>query len=263
MQSVEPWSAWQENFRTVIDGCVAAHGSSCLAKAFKDRPRPQIDNAQHAVSGELFYDLRTAMAILAVPNAADALRQDYGIDTKAYLGTGFSVSLTQAGVASYWQAVQTEFFVPNLCAQAIDRSVCPTADPAVWTSRLKSTDLTVALDQPVEAILTDDAKAFIARSGITPRADGLPNALVRFAPLNASFYKGTVGRPGMKRVFFADYVQVRGKPLRQVLIATGAASLIANPDPNQDFFVWIYVPSAMTMAVPASWHALFDVLQAE
>jgi hypothetical protein len=246
-----------------MDGCVAARGSACLAKAFRDRPRPQIDNPRREVSGELFYDLRTAMAMLAVPSAADALSRDYGIDSKAYLGTGFSVPVTKTGVASYWQALQNEYFLPNLCAQAIDPATCPVADPDVWTLRLNAGELMAALDRPVESILTNDAKAFIARTGTGSRADGLPKVFVRFTPLRASFYKGTVGRPGLVRVFFADYTQVRAKPLREVLIATGASALIGDPDPSQDFFVWIYAPVGATKAVAASWHALFDALQAE
>jgi len=263
MQSAAQWAAWQDNLRELIDACVAGRGSSCLEKAYRDRPRPPIDNPLHTVSGELLYDLRTAEAMLSVPNAADALYREYGIDTVAYLGTGFSVPVSQAGVAPYWRGTQREFFVPNLRAQAIDPSVCPSADPDVWTWRLTATQMTASLDQPIAAIMTGDLSALTRHVEGAPRADGLPNALVRFGLINPNFYKGTFGRPDAKRVFFADFVQLRGKSLREALIATGASTLIANPDPNQAFFVWIYAPGDSTKAVPASWHAVFEALQAD
>jgi hypothetical protein len=261
IQAAEQWSAWQNNLRTVMESCVAANGISCLATAYKDRARPPIDNPQHTVSGDLFYDLRTALAMLAVPSVADALWHEYGVDTMAYLGTGYSVPVTLAGVAPYWQGVQREYFVPNLCAQAIDPVVCPAAEPDVWTWRLSNAQMRAALDKPVTALMTGDTQTLSRRVRAAPRSDGLPNALVRFALLNPSFYKGTFGRPEAKRVFFADYVQVSGKSLREALIATGASTLIGNPDPNQAFFIWIYAPGTNAKAAPASWHAVFEALQ--
>ena len=53
-----------------------------------------------------------------------------------------------------------------------------------------------------------------------------------------------------------------GKSLREALIATGASTLIGNPDPNQAFFVWIYAPGSDTKAAAASWHAVFEALEA-
>lgn len=263
MEAAGQWSAWQSNLQSVMDGCVTAHGPSCLAKAFNDRARPPIDNPQHSVTGDLFYDLRTATAMLAIPSVADALWREYGVDSTAYLGTGFSVPVTQAGLAPYWQGVQREFFVPNLCAQAVDPMVCPVADADVWTWRLTSAQMKAALDRPVTAILKGNLRVLNQRLKGPPRADGLPNALVRFGLINPSFYKGTFGRPDAKRVFFADYGQAAGKSLRQALIATGATTLIENPNPDQDFFVWIYAPGADAKATPASWHALFEALAAD
>jgi hypothetical protein len=258
-----PWSAWQGHMRATMDRCVAAKENACLALAFKDRPRPPIDNPRHTVSGDLLYDLRTAEAMLAIPNVADALWREYGIDTVAYLGTGYSVPLMPGGaVAPYWQGTQREYFVPNLCAEAIDSAICPAADPDVWTWRLTSVELKAALDRPIAAILKGDTRTLRARVAGAARPDGLPNALVRFALINPANYKGTFGRVDAKRVFFADYVQVSSKSLREALIATGASTLIGNPDPNQAFFLWIYAPGTETKAAAASWHAVFEALEA-
>jgi hypothetical protein len=257
------WSAWQDHLRSAMDGCVSANEKSCLSKAFKDLPRPPIDNPAHSVSGELFYDLRTAQAMLAVPSIADALWREYGVDSVAYLGTGYSVPLTPAGVASYWQGTQREYFVPNLCAQTADSALCPAADPDVWTWRLTSGQMKAALDRPISAIMKGDTRKLRSRMRAAPRDDGLPNAFVRFALLNPGNYKGTFGRADAKRVFFADFAQVSGKSLRQALIATGASTLIGDPDPGQVFFIWIYAPGGNTKAAAASWRAVFDALEAD
>ena len=259
----QAWSAWQDNLRNVMETCVAAKENACLAKAYRDRARPPNDNPQNSVTGDLYYDLRTAVAMLAIPAVADALWREYGLDGIAYLGTGFSVPITQSGVAPYWQSVQREYFVPNLCAQAVDPVLCPTVDPDVWTWRLTGAQLKTALDRPVAALLKGNIRTLRARIRATPRSDGLPNALVRFGVLDPALYKGTFGRPDAKRVFFADYAQVSGKSLRQALIATGASTLIANPDSTKAFFMWIYAPGTDAKAAPASWHALFEALQGD
>jgi hypothetical protein len=259
----QAWSAWQDNLRRVMETCLSAQEHSCLAKAYKDRARPVIDNPQHSASGDLFYDLRTAVAMLAIPSVADALWREYGLDAIAYLGTGYSVPASPAGLAPYWQGVQREYFVPNLCAQAIDAAVCPAADPDVWTWRLTSAQLNAGLDRPMAALLKGNTRILMARLRAAPRSDGLPNALVRFGLLDPSLYKGTFGRSEAKRVFFADYAQVSGKTLRQALIATGASTLIEKPDPAKAFFIWVYAPGADAKATPASWHAVFEALQKE
>ncbi len=61
-------------------------------------------------------------------------------------------------------------------------------------------------------------------------------------------------------MFFADFGQVRAKTLREALIATGASTLLDNPDPAKTFFVWIYAPAADSQATVASWKELFRLL---
>jgi hypothetical protein len=263
VQLAEQWDAWHDDLRGMMDVCLGGNGSSCLEKAFRELPRPPIDNPQHTVSGELLYDLRTADAMLSIPSVADALWREYGVDTVAYLGTGYSVPLTPAGVAPYWQGMQREYFVPNLCAQTIDPAICPKADPDVWTWRLTSAEMKAALDKPIGALLKGNTQTLKRRIGAAPRNDGLPNALVRFALLDPANYKGTFGRADAKRVFFADFTQVSGKSLRAALVATGASTLIANPNPNQAFFMWVYAPGKNTNAAAASWRAVFESLEAD
>jgi hypothetical protein len=254
------WTAWQDNFRIVMNNCVAKQEDSCLAKAFKDRPRPANDNSQ-SVAGELFYDLRTAMAMLAVPSAGSAIQREYGIDPDAYLGTGYSVPLTDGRITPYWRGTQREYLVPNLCAEAADPKVCP-PDSDVRTRQVNAGKVKDVLEEDVATALKD-LDSVISRVSKLPAAEDVPRVLVRFTFLNPSFYRGTFGRPGTKRVFFADYMQVRDKTVRDTMIATGAFKPKAPLDPNQDLFIWIYAPAGQTKAVPASWHALFEALQAE
>ena len=123
------------------------------------------------------------------------------------------------------------------------------------------------LGKPVAALLKahlaqGDRKMLTARM-LKPvaRADGLPNAFIRFGVLDPSWYKGTFGRPDAKRVFFSDYAQLRSRTLSTALADTGSTSLISGAKPGQIFFVWLYVPGAATKAEIASWHALFTALQ--
>jgi hypothetical protein len=265
----QTWSDWRENFRTVMDACVTANGTGCLITAFNDRPRPPIDNSQHSVSGDLLYDLQTAQALLAVPNAVKALKSEYGIADVAYLGTGYSVPLTGAQKPeAYWLAVQHEYFLPNLCAQQVKVDPCPAADPDVWTWQLTQSQFTAMLDQPVAELLTaapvgGDPELLAHRMLPSPkaRADGLPNAFIRFSMFELSGYSGTFGQSKARRVFFSDYAQLSPRTLRTALADTGSASLISGATPQKTFFVWLYMPGAQTKADIASWHALFVALE--
>ena len=188
------------------------------------------------------------------------LYRQYGIDSAAYLGTGYSVPVAGDAAGQYDLARQREYFVPNLCAQAVDAAVCPARAPRVWTWRLNAAQFTAALDRKIAAVLRkrpDHHPRTIAR-----RLAQHGNLLIRFGAVPTQFYKGQFGRGDAVRVFFADYDQVRVSTLRQAMTATGAATLLDHPDPGKSYFIWLYAPE--DAAVPASWRALFTLLgQAE
>lgn len=258
----DAWTAWGDNFDSVVSACVKAAESNCLSKAFTSRERPAAE-AGASVADDLYRDLRTAQVLLHQKDASDLLWKLYGIDSSAYLGTGYSVPLTGPGAKNYEFAVQREYFVPNLCAEAADPAICPKRDANIWTWRLDSRQLAAWADQPVVRLLrsqrpTQDAAGFPKHSVATPL--DLPPLLIRFGSLPLAYYKGTFGRPGAERVFFADYEQTRGKTLRAAMTATGASTLLDNPDPSKTFFIWIYAPGKDSKAAVASWKELFRLL---
>lgn len=267
-QPADDWSAWSANFGNVISACVNANETGCLAKAFNDHARPA-DAATPDVTDRLYRDLRTAEVMLHQKEARDLLWREYGIDGSDYLGTGYSVPLTGTFAGQYAYARQREYFVPNLCAEAVDPAVCPQKDASVWTWRLSATDLARWQSRPIAVLLArkmpqGDRASFLrqTRPGARVVRNNLPDMLIRFGSLPPAFYKGTVGRPGAVRVFFADYAQVKGKTLHDAAMATGAASLLDHPDPAKTFFIWIYAPGADSKATVASWNALFSILAA-
>jgi hypothetical protein len=266
----DPWDAWSANFNTVMDACVQANGpkdTSCLFKAFQSKERPAASGT--FVDDDLTRDLRTAEVLLHNTAASNDLWSLYGIDTPAYLGTGFSVPLAGEGAKNYEFARQREYFVPNLCAEAVDPAVCPAAQAGIWTWHLSAKELTLWADKPIATFVRahwpkTDAKLFAQRyapAAAAPRPD-LPPLLLRFGGLPPAYYKGTFGRPDARRVFFADFEQVRPKTLRAAMIATGASTLLDKPDPAKTYFIWIYAPAPDSQASVASWKALFALLTA-
>ncbi|MGN6516616.1 MAG: hypothetical protein ACTHLR_12355 [Rhizomicrobium sp.] len=263
----DDWSAWTANFDSVITACVKADEQGCLAKAFNSRERPGADAV--SVTDKLYRDLRAAEAMLHDKEAGDLLWREYGIDGNDYLGTGYSVPLAGTFAGQYAYARQREYFVPNLCAEAVDPAVCPQREPDVWTWRLSAADLVRWQNRAVAALLAKrmpqaDQAGFRRKTGVGAPIvrNNLPDLLIRFGSLPLAYYKGTVGRPGAVRVFFADYAQVKGKSLHDALVATGAASLIEKPDPAKTFFIWVYAPGPDSKASVASWNALFSILAA-
>ena len=53
---------------------------------------------------------------------------------------------------------------------------------------------------------------------------------------------------------------MRDKTLRAAIVGTGAAGLIAKPDPANTFFIWIHALDMSSAATVASWHELFTLL---
>jgi hypothetical protein len=258
----DAWAGWAKNFDHAMSACMTAQASACLSTAFKDRERPA--PASSDVASDLARDLRTADILLQQKDARDQLWRLYGIDGSAYLGTGYSVPLTGMGARNYEFGTQREFFVPNLCAEAVDPVVCPGRHAGVWTWHMDAAGLTASLDKPIADVLAANAPvadpAGFATAGTLPANGNVPPLLIRFGSLAPAYYKGTFGRPGAERVFFADYGQVRGTTLRGAMIATGAAGLVDNPDPAKTFYVWIYAPESDPQTTVASWKSLFAIL---
>ncbi len=262
--SADPWAVWSDNFTSKMTACTAAAETGCLAKAFTSLDRPAA--VSEAPADELYRDLRTAEVLLHQKDASDAMWKLYGIDSSAYLGTGYSVPLEGEGAKNYAFATQREYFVPNLCAEAADPVVCPKKDANIWTWRLTSTQLAQWADKPIVKLLRTlapqaDGQGFPKYPRTAPRPN-LPPMLIRFGSLPLASYKGTFGRSDASRVFFADYEQARGKTLRAAMTATGASTLLDNPDPSKTFFIWIYAPDANSKASVASWRELFRLLNA-
>jgi hypothetical protein len=259
---VDGWVSWQHGFARVMHGCASKAEANCLAKAFNTVSRPAL-SASGRVVDDLDRDLRTGEILLDDHDGSDALWKEFGIDSKSYLGTGYSVPQTGASL-DYDRARQREYFVPNFCAEAVDPKPCQSVRPGLWTLRLSDDQARAWLDKPVgellKAMLPHDAAGSYEHSG--PASGGLPSALIRVSRFDSKFYSGTIGRPGAQRVFFADLDQVRDTSLRDEMIATGSPALADKPDPGKTLFVWVLVPSAETDVRIASWKSLFDILAA-
>jgi hypothetical protein len=273
--AADPWQLWAQEFDRAISACVReekAEEADCLPRAFA-RPRPA-PAADASASDLLYRDLRTAGVLLGQKDAADMLARQYGIDGRAYLGTGYSVPVTGPGAYEYEYATQREFFVPNLCG---DPEHCTPRDPDVWIWKLSPAAVTPWLDREMRVFTRRVPPIFdqagfasavaAAEDGTRPADRGEPALplLVRFAIFPASSYRGMVGRPGTERVFFANYDMASEGTLRAALVGTGSKALIAlaegKADPGQTFFMWIHRPAPGSAVRPATWDALFDALE--
>ena len=123
-------------------------------KGLPARPTPRPDG--DFVADDLARDLRTADVLLHQKDASDAMWRHYGIDSTAYLGTGYSVPLAGDGAKNYEFATQREYFVAqplrrgrrrrDRCGRPLLRRA-----PGIWTFRLTAQDLTGWADKPIAA----------------------------------------------------------------------------------------------------------------
>lgn len=156
--------------------------------------------------------------------------------------------------------------MPNLCAEALDPTLCPRKDAHIWTWHLSTVQLEHWLNRPLARLLRTlhpqaGAKDFARRAAHPAQpSPEVPPLLIRFGNPALETYLGTFGQPGSVRVFFADLGQVRDKTLLGAMVATGSVGLLGKPDPARMFMIWVYAPDAKSQVTVASWKALFDLL---
>ena len=255
----DTWNDWQSGFTQTINACAIKDGA-CLNHTFTATPLPAPDST--SANDLLLRDLRAAQVMLHQPDASSLLWKLYGIDSSAYLGTGYSVPLNGPQARQYAFARQREYFVPNLCAETIDTALCPARASNLWVWKVTPQQLARWLDKPVAQLLAarrplHDAAGFNRARRAPATNPDLPRLLIRFSPVPDAFYKGQVGRGGAARVFFGDYDQARAVTLRDFITATGTTGLDA-PPPGTHYYVWLLAPGADVRQ--ASWDALFKLL---
>jgi len=266
----DPWVVWAHRIDRSVESCNQQDAAVCLAAALERHPPPAAPPEQGketSVSADFFADLRVADALLDQEHTRDLLWDEFGIDSNEFLGTGFSAPRNETGPArSYADARQREFFVPNLCADVIDNTRCPSEVANVWTWRLDAARSSQWLDRPVSDLLTRvqpsdhlnewrrQARNYLRISPTAPR-----QVLVRFARFNPQYYAGTLGRPEANLVFFTSLADVHSITLRDAMMGTGSEAL-AEPPQDETLFIWVYAPAEGDAAPSATWAALFDYL---
>jgi hypothetical protein len=267
----DPWVKWTADFDAAITAC--GNAQWCLEKAFSAEPLPPPEQLpQDPRSGEsqpvpyavgnLIRDMRAGNIMLNQEIARYQLQDYYEIAGTAYLGTGFSVPV--AG-HNYQDGLQREFLVPNVCAQAMAGASCVTPQGRVWTWRFDPATATRWLDRSF-ALLLRSRKPVSGGPGFgRHRGDGGDNALipplvVRYGTMMPAQYKGTVGKPGVHRTFFADYLQARSKTVRGFILATGSPDPEAALKSGKSLYIWVYAPGPDAQVVPATWEEVFKLL---
>lgn len=265
----DPWVKWTSDFNAALTAC--GNGEWCIEKAFSatplpppellpDDPRNGNDTPVPYAVGNLIRDMRAGNIMLNIPTARYQLQDYYEIAGTAYLGTGFSVPVLGH---NYQDGLQREFLAPNLCAQPQAGASCTAPQGKLWTWRFDSKTATRWLDKSF-ALLLKSHKPISGGPGFG-RPRGGENALIpplvaRYGTMMPDQYKGTVGKPGVHRTFFADYLQARTKTVRGFILATGSPDPQAALASGKSLYIWVYAPEPDAQVVPASWEEVFKLL---
>ena len=267
----DPWVTWTADFNAALTAC--GNGEWCIEQAFSANPLPppeqlaedprngKDDPVPYAV-GNLVRDMRAGNIMLNISTARYQLQDYYEIAGTAYLGTGFSVPVLGH---NYQDGLQREFLAPNLCAQPAAGASCVAPQGAIWTWRFDPKTATRWLDKSF-ALLLHSHKPVSGGAGFGKhRRDGgedalIPPLVVRYGTMTPDQYKGTVGKPGVHRTFFADYLQARSKTVRGFILATGSPDPEAALASGKSLYIWVYAPVRGAQVVPATWEEVFKLL---
>jgi hypothetical protein len=143
--------------------------------------------------------------------------------------------------------LQREFLAPNLCAQKAAGASCTAPKGRIWTWRFDPKTATRWLDKSF-ALLLQSRKPISGGPGFGKRRGDvgddalIPSMVVRYGTMTPDQYKGTVGKPGVHRTFFADYLQARSKTVRGFILATGSPDPQAALASGKSLFIWVYAP---------------------
>lgn len=214
---------------------------------------PYID--QKYINHDLTRNFKAGDIILT--NTKDILYNDFGIIEQCYLGTGITVpKSTTSGTGGL-----LEYWTPNLNEN----------QEAVWTWKFSpafaqsGTKVREAISENKPTNESDNNKQFKFKDCIDETSEKYKNCnfkekiddertpiLFRCSQFKATDYKGTVGRPEAKRVFFARLRDVYDITLEKACQRTGRYPALH----TDTYFVWIYIPSQEEEAVLATWENL-------
>lgn len=267
----DPWVQWTKDFDSAITACGSAEW--CLEKAFSaerlpppeqlpEDPRSGKNQPVPYAVGNLIRDMRAGNIMLNQPIARYQLQDYYEIAGTAYLGTGFSVPV--AG-HNYQDGLQREFLAPNLCAQAMAGASCTAPQGRIWTWRFDPATAIAWLDKSFSVLLLSHkpisgGPGFRKHRGAGGENALIPPLVVRYGTMMPDQYKGTVGKPGVHRTFFADYLQARSKTVRGFILATGSPDPESALKAGKSLYIWVYAPGPDAQVVPASWEEVFKLL---
>ena len=195
----------------------------------------------------LRHDQATAEVLLGSQGVRAVLKRLMGID-EHFLGTGLSNPVDNSG---YWKKASVhEYLIPNL----------PDDDPNVWMIRLKPFSL--EMSKTIKELLQEDSQdrddARCLKRAITTLCETKHpgEVVVRFAWLEESWYKHTLGPPARVRVFASEMTEVWD--VRVKLVAGHCSGY--NFNGGSIFFIWVFISGHGKTAVPATWGKVFDNL---
>jgi hypothetical protein len=201
---------------------------------------------------------------------ADTLKAMMGIDREEFTGLGRSLPIvdTQSDRMRYTEALLSEYWAPNVCAETVNTDICPQRWPRAWAWRF--TNLGDVRGMTLRQLILEMEPA--AGSGtlqLEAMRDRLRTGslrdpttlLVRFQIFPQRYYAGTVGRPEAQRVFFSSLAESAELEVQQAFLLSGMS------DPNEQStdddstaFIWVYEPQTRREYTRASWSDLFVYL---
>lgn len=212
--------------------------------------------AGHNEADLLRRDQAVADVLLSYKGVRDILAKRFGI-REGFLGTGLSKPL---GETPYAHASVHEYLVRNY----------PDSHEHVWLWKMTSLGRTFSTPiqtlvagekdsippdnrQKKDAVFEDDLKEILLR--VKNKDHPIP-PMIRFARLDQSRYKNTLGRPEASRVFTSNLAEVWDLTIQQAAEKSG----YRYKGDGDTLFVWIFVPYHSNEFTPATWRNILESL---
>jgi hypothetical protein len=119
-------------------------------------------------------------------------------------------------------------------------------------------DMAMTIKELFESDVKQDDRKNKLVKGIAERVkekDMAKPAVIRFASLNAIYYKRTLGRPNAYRVFASNLAEVWNRSVKDAADQSGHTFT-----QGDSVYVWVFLPYYPTQVVPATWGEVLNNL---
>ena len=241
----DPWRDWKNSMTEAVENC-KNDDDVCIANvvddAYTSLPKPGSD----LLVERLADDARAGTLLLQNEVVFAMLDRRLGLK-RHFLGNGLAVPISGK---TYDSARFLEYLVPTYEVEKNADAMVTLLDPK---GKFHDKTIEEIVDLEIANTKRSEIKDFKVRINKALADPNRPAPVIRIQQFPREFYKGYFGQKNAKRVFFLDLDAVWKMTLTDASNWSGFAINPKSENSADIIFVWVFLPSNPSEAIPATW----------